>query len=131
MKKKTFIFTKHVYLFFLFGPFLLSKLTTFSFLLHLNDLKCYRSAILSFTNNLGIIITIEQHKRKFLGVQELIMVCCFEFLTPLLWGAITFSFIIYFWQFLVPEMCQKEEFNIYLDTKKKEPTLWIWTSVST
>jgi hypothetical protein len=40
------------------------------------------SATLIFANNIGAIITIEQHKRIFLGVQELVVVCCFEFLIP-------------------------------------------------
>ncbi len=40
------------------------------------------STTLSSTNNLEIVIIIEQHTRKFLGVQELVVVCCFEFSTP-------------------------------------------------
>jgi hypothetical protein len=35
VEKKNFIFTNHVFLFLLFGPLLLSKLITFSFLNHL------------------------------------------------------------------------------------------------
>jgi hypothetical protein len=52
-------------------------------------------------------------------VQELIVVCSFEFLTPPHLGAIIFSFIICFWRFLVLQMHQKEAFNIYFDTKYK------------
>jgi len=39
--------------------------------------------------------------------------------SPLLWGAITFSFQIHFWQFLVLQMCQEEGFNICFNTKNK------------
>jgi hypothetical protein len=78
----------------IFRTLLLSKLITFSIFLHFNDLNCFRSVTFSSINNLGTITTIEQHKRKFSGVQELVAVCCVEFLTPPLWGVITFSFLI-------------------------------------
>jgi hypothetical protein len=119
-EKKTFILTKHVFSFFFYldpSYFQSSWLSHFFFIL--NDVKCYRSTTLSSTNSLGTIIAIEKHKRKFLGVQELVVVCSFQFLTPLLWGAITFSFLIYFWRFLMPQMRQEEGFNIYLDTEDK------------
>jgi hypothetical protein len=48
----------------------------------LNDLKCNRSATFDSTNKFWTIITIEQHKNKFVLVQELVVDCCFEFLTP-------------------------------------------------
>jgi hypothetical protein len=41
----------------------------------------------------------------------------FEFLTPLLWGAVTFSFLIFFQRLLVCHMHQKEGFKFCLDTK--------------
>jgi len=56
------------FLFLLFGRLLLSKLLTFSFLVILNDLKCYRSAIFSFINHLSTVITTEQHTNNFWGV---------------------------------------------------------------
>jgi hypothetical protein len=119
-EKKTFILTKHVFSFFFYldpSYFQSSWLSYFFFIL--NDVKCYRSTTLSSTNSLGIIIAIEKHKRKFLGVQELVVVCSFEFLTPLLWGAITFTFLIRFSRFLMLQMRQEEGFNICLDTKNK------------
>jgi len=98
---------------------LLSKLITFSIFLHFNDLNCFRSATFSSINNLGTITTIEQHKRKFFGVQELVVVCCFEFLTPPTLGAHNFLIFNPFSQFLMPQTCQEKGFNIFLDTKNK------------
>jgi len=97
VEEKKFSYLQNTFSFFLlFGPLLLSKLIIFSFFFILIDLKCYWSATLSSTNNLWPIITTKQQKRKFLGVQEMVVVCCFEFLTPLLWGPIIFSFLIRF-----------------------------------
>jgi hypothetical protein len=120
-RKKISLLQNIFFFFLLFGPFLLSKFITFSFFFILNDLKCYKNVALSSAYNLCTIITIEQHKRNFLGVQELVVVCCFELLTLLLWGGITFSFLIHFWQFLIPQMQQEEKFSIYLDTINKKP----------
>ncbi len=39
--------------------------------------------MLNSTNNVSTIITTKQPKKNFLGVQELVVICCFEFLTPL------------------------------------------------
>jgi hypothetical protein len=64
--------------------------------------------MLNSTNNVLTIITTKQHKKNFLGVQELVVICCFEFIfpppPPLLWGAITFSFLIFSRRFLMPWM---------------------------
>jgi len=105
VEEKNFHIYKTCFLKKLFRTLLLSKLIIFSIFLHFNDLNYFKRATLSSTNNLGTITTIEQHKRKFLGVQELVVVSCFEFLTPLFWGAITFSLLICSWQFLVSQMC--------------------------
>ncbi len=49
------------------------------------------------------------------------MVVCFsEFLTLLLWGAITFSFLIRLLWLLLCQMCKEEGFKIYLDTRNNE-----------
>jgi hypothetical protein len=83
VEEKNFHIYKTCFLKKLFRTLLLSKLIIFSIFLHFNDLNYFKRATLSSTNNLGTITTIEQHKRKFLGVQELVVVSCFEFLTPL------------------------------------------------
>jgi hypothetical protein len=89
----------------------------------LNNLKCYRSTTWSSTNHLVILISTEQHTSKFLGVYELTfvcsMICFFEFWPPLIWGAVTFSFVICFQWLLLCQMCQEEEFTFCLDTKNK------------
>jgi hypothetical protein len=83
LKKKISYLQNMFFFFFKFGPLLLSKLITFSFLLHFKWFKVMRECHLKLpTNNLGTVIIIEQHTKNFLGVQELVVVCCFEFLTP-------------------------------------------------
>jgi hypothetical protein len=92
LKKKTFILTKHI--FFLFylkaSYFQSSQLSHFFFTL--NDLKWYRNATLSSTK-----ITIEQQKRKFMGVQELVVICYYEFLTPPTLAGHNFLILDSFW----------------------------------
>ncbi len=52
-KKKAFQLTKRFFFYFLlFGPLLLSKLETFSFLIHFKQFKCYGSVIFSSTIHL-------------------------------------------------------------------------------
>jgi hypothetical protein len=66
------------------------------------------------------MITIEQHKKKFLGVQKLVVVCYFEFLTPLNLRGHNFLISNLFMTIFNASMCQKEGFNICLDTKNKK-----------
>jgi hypothetical protein len=76
-------YLQNTFLFFLlFGPLLFWKLITFSLLLHLKLFKMLQECQLKCTNNLGIVIIIEQRTKNFLGVQKLVVVSCFESLTP-------------------------------------------------
>ncbi len=100
-EKYAFQLTKCNLIFFplLFVPLLLSKLLTFSFLVILSNLKCYRSATFSSTNRLGTVIAIEQHTQNFWGVRESALqhsvVYFFQFLTPsILGGAEGSNFLI-------------------------------------
>jgi hypothetical protein len=95
------------FLFFIFfEPLLLSNLTTFLFTL--NDLNCYKSSTWSFTNHFETLIITKQHTKNFLSVWEPAFVTFnglffFEFLTPLLWEVITFSFLTIFSALDVPK----------------------------
>ncbi len=60
---------------FLSEPLLLSKLLTFSFLVHLKCLNCSWSITFNSTNHFWTLITLEQHTRSFLGVWELNLQC--------------------------------------------------------
>jgi len=132
-RKYAFQLTKHV--FFIFFSFLWISLifkphNFFIFLFILNDLKCYRSTTWSSTNHLGTLIAIESNIQGMswvFGNRLLwcLVDCLFEFLTPLLWRARTFSFLIRFWQLLVCQMCQEEGFKFCLDTKNMKPSPWI------
>jgi hypothetical protein len=90
----------------IFGPLLSSNLITFIFIIHFKWFKVLYEHHLKFYNHLWALIIVKQHTRIFLGVWELtfitLVVCFFEFLPPLFWGAITFSILFHFWQFLLP-----------------------------
>jgi hypothetical protein len=71
-----------------------------------NDLKCYKSTTWSSSNHLGTLMTTEQHTKNFFECSRmgLCNVQWFVFLNsrpPVLWGAISFSILFQFWQFLV------------------------------
>jgi len=101
------IYKMHFYfIFLLFELLLILNLITFLFSFILNNLKCYKSLSWSFTNHLGFLIATEQHTRNFLSVWELALLMFgglffLSFWPSLLWGAITFSFLICFWRLLV------------------------------
>jgi hypothetical protein len=68
LKKKNFHTYKTRFFSFIWTPPTFKAHNFLIFFFILNDLKWYRSATLSSTNYLSTKITIEQHKRKFLGV---------------------------------------------------------------
>jgi hypothetical protein len=107
----------------------------FYFVFIFNDLKCCRNTTKSSMNHLETLITIEQHKRNFFGVQEpalvVLVVCFFEFLTPFTLKAVTFSFLIHFQQLLVCQMCQEESFKFVWTPETTELSHWIWPALST
>jgi len=114
------------FFFVFFWPLLLSTLITF--LLILNDLKCYKSTTWSSTNHLGTLIAREQHTRNFLSVQELAFVVlgglfCWV-LDPLYFEVLTFPFLIYFWWLLVCQMHEEERFKFCSDTKNNGALPW-------
>ncbi len=82
LKNNFHTYKTHFYFFFYLDPSYFQSSYLFHFFFIWNDLKCYKSATLSPKNNLGVVIIIKQHTRNILGLQELAMVCCFEFLTP-------------------------------------------------
>jgi hypothetical protein len=58
---------------------------------------CYGGIARSSTKHLRTLVATEQHTKNFLSVLELALVMFsglvfFEFLTLLLWGAVSFSF---------------------------------------
>ncbi len=83
-----------MFFFLLFGPLLLSNLIIFLFLIHLNDLKCYKSATWSSTNHLSTLIAAKQYTKNFWGVWESAFIVFrgsfFEFLTPFTLGGHNF-----------------------------------------
>ncbi len=112
--------------------FLFSSLwTPFTFKLH-NFLISYsllQECHLSWTNHLSTLIATEQHTKNFLGVQKLAFAVFrwkFVFLSswpPLLWGAITFSFLIHF---LHVRGCAKRRDSSFVWTPETtEPSPWI------
>ncbi len=128
---------------------LISNLITFFISYSFQKLKCYRSAIWSFTNHLWTLIATEKHKRKLLHVQEpalklfaalntnnnrvtwrdtfacsrtICNVWCSVFLSswpPLLLRVITFSFLIWFWWLLVYQMCQEEGVQVLFEHQEQ------------
>ncbi len=91
--------------FFFFGPFLLSNLITFLFLINFKWFKVLLECHLKFHKLSLNSNNNKKHTRNFVGVWELAFVTFgglfFEFLTFLFWRAITFSILFHFWRFLV------------------------------
>ncbi len=56
--------------FFLLDPYDFQSSHLSHFLFNFNDLKCYRSATLHFTNHLGTLKAMEQLPRTVFNVQE-------------------------------------------------------------
>jgi hypothetical protein len=123
--------------FLLFGPLLLSKLSNFlisrSFL---NYLKCYRRATFNSRNGFWTLIATKQHPRNFferlrMGFVLFNGLFLWVFDSLLLWGAVTFSILIFFWRFLMHQMCQWERFKFCLDTRNNRALKWSLMGCST
>jgi len=109
-------------------PFIFKASNFFISPLFLNDLKCYRSTTLISTNHMWSLIATKQYTIlvSWLGLVFVVFGGLFFFLSsspPLLWGAITFSILIRFFDDF--QICQQEGFKFCLDTKKTEPSPWI------
>jgi hypothetical protein len=110
--RKKLSYLQNTYLFFLlFGPLLLSKLISLSFLLHLKW-------SLNYNNNRTTYKEVFGCSKTSCGL----LFCVLE--PPTLKGR-NFFISNPFFTILMPHMHQKEGFNICFDTIKKEPSPWI------
>jgi hypothetical protein len=66
-----------------------------------------------------------------LGVQELVVVCCFEFLTPTLGGHNFFISNPFLTIFNTTDVPRGEVEHLLGQQKEKKPSPWIWTTLST
>ncbi len=101
-------------------PLLLS--TQITFLLILNNLKCWKSTTWNSKNHLWTLIATDQHKRKFWNVWDptFVVFSVLFFLSS--WPLFTvrgiiFTFLLHFQRLLMCWMCQEEGFKFCLDTR--------------
>ncbi len=111
-KKKSFPTHKTCFFFHSYWtPFIFKASNFFISPLFLNDLKCYRSTTLISTNHMWSLIATKQYTIlvSWLGLVFVVFGGLFFFLSsspPLLWGAITFSILIPFFDDF--QICQQE-----------------------
>jgi hypothetical protein len=122
------------FLFFLFGPLILSNLIIIIIIINLNDLKCYRSATWSYTKSCSNLNTNRATYKEVSGCTGISFFSVwwfvfFSFWLPLLWRVVTFSFVILFGPFLVCQMSQEEEFKFCWDTRNNRALTLEWLSV--
>jgi hypothetical protein len=131
-EKQNFQLTRHFFSsfflhFFSLDPSYFKTLINFLFHIILNDLKCYRNTTWSSNINKATY-------KEFLGCSEtgLCSVLWFflKFLNPLLWGPVTFSFLIHFKQLLVCQMYQRMGFKFVRTPWTMEPSPWIRPALS-
>jgi hypothetical protein len=111
------------FFFLLFGLLLLSNCITFLFLIHFKRFKLLRECHLKFYKSSLNSNSSRATYKEFFGCSKTGLCSVrwnFVFLSswpPLLWGAVTFSFLIFFTRVLVYQMCQEEGFKFCLNTR--------------
>ncbi len=98
---------KMFFFFLLFVLHLLSNLITFLFIIQFKQLKFYKSSLNSNSNKSNI-----QESFWMFGTTYVMFIgLFFNFWPPLVWGVVTFSFLICFQRLLICQIHQEERFK--------------------
>jgi hypothetical protein len=127
LRKISFLTYKmHFYFFFSLYPHLLSNLITFLFLTHFKQLKLCKSSLNSNSNKSiqGSFWMLGMTFVMFIGL-------FFSSWPPLLWGVVTFSILIQFWQILVHQLSNGGVQILFWTSKTMESSRWIRSALNT